>query len=100
MSIETRVRALEKQLAQDEHGETWKERIERFMRSITNAELCAQGIALTDIQAIAVGQWDAVTSPLLLASEHRERWERAAPAIIQMMERAGMNQDEHVENAN
>lgn len=76
MNLETRVRALEKQLAQNTRGETWQERIERFK------ELYAQGISFADVRAIAVGQWDAVTSPVLLASSHRERWERAAPALL------------------
>jgi len=80
MNLETRVRALEKQLAQNTRGETWQERIDRFK------ELAAQGIRFEDVRAIAVGQWDAVTAPVLLATKHRERWERAAPALLLMLE--------------
>jgi|GEM_PF-3223330 hypothetical protein len=94
MNLETRVRALEKQIAQGERGETWQDRIDRFMRSF-GTPLAAQGIRFEDVRAIAVGQWDAVTSPVLLASKHRERWELAAPEILQMLKR----QHEHPENA-
>ncbi len=89
MNIETRVRALEKQIAKDGRGETQQERIAKFLH------LAAQGIRFEDVRAIAAGQWDSVTSPLLLASKHRERWEHAAPALIQIM----TSQHEHFENA-
>jgi len=94
MNLETRVRAVEKHLAKNEHGETWQERVDRFK------QLAAQGIRAKplcgeeDMRAIAAGQWDSVTSHLLLASKHRERWERAAPVILQML-----NHHEYAENA-
>lgn len=80
MNIETRVRALEKLLAQGERGETQQERIAKFL------ELAAQGFSYADIRAIAAEQWDNVTAPVLLASRHRDRWERAAPALLLMLE--------------
>lgn len=88
-TLQTRITKIETYLAQDAHGETWQERIERFK------QLAAQRIRFEDVRAIAVGQWDAVTSPILLVSKHRDRWEQAAPVILQIMKR----QHEHLENA-
>lgn len=87
MSIETRVRALEKHLAQDARGESWQERVDRF------SQLAAQGIRFEDLQAIAAGQWGNVTSPMLLASRHRDRWEHAAPALLVALTQ-GVNDDD------
>lgn len=89
MKLESRVRALEKHQAKNEQGETWQERIAKFL------QLVAQGIRFEDVRAIAVGEWETVTSPVLLATKHRDRWERGAPAMIQTITR----QHEHFENA-
>lgn len=80
MNIKRRLRTLKNEIDEMREAISDADALTRFKK------LHAQGVAPGDLSSIVGGDWNAVQSPLLRESQHRERWQHAAPMILVAME--------------